>query len=70
MKLAMYVYLATIEEHGLNAAHELAQTHHPKVVLRKAEKAADKGYVEYGTSPWYTWLTPKGREFLARERPC
>lgn len=66
--LPMREYLAAVEEFGIEAAGVLAMRHHPKVVLRKAEKASDKGYVDFGTSPWRTWLEPRGVEFLRANR--
>ena len=37
---------------------------HPNVIWKKMEKAEEKGYVEYGFSLRYGWLTPKGEEYL------
>ena len=35
-----------------------------KVALRKIERLVDKGYADYGTSPWYAWRTPEGEDRL------
>lgn len=35
-----------------------------KVVLRKLEKLADQGLIEYGTSLNFPWLTEEGEELL------
>ena len=68
MKLTMRRYLEAVAADFLTATAVLvAEGHHPKVVLRKAEKAADKGYTEYGVSCWYSWLDPKGEAFLRGE---
>jgi hypothetical protein len=37
----------------------------PKVVLRKMERLADRGLIEYGVSLRTAWLTEAGRRALA-----
>jgi hypothetical protein len=36
----------------------------PKVVLRKLERLADKGLIQWGVSPNFPWLTPTGKALL------
>jgi hypothetical protein len=63
------VFLAAIERYGtLGCRYLAANGHHPNRVYRKAERAADRDYVEYGTSPWGCWLTDKGRAYLNSHR--
>jgi hypothetical protein len=35
-----------------------------KVIERKCEDLARRGYIEYGTSPTSAWLTDKGKAYL------
>lgn len=35
-----------------------------KAVIAKMEQLADKGLTDYGVSPAYSWLTPKGRALV------
>lgn len=66
MTLTMQHFLDAVAEHGLSARDVLLdEGHHPKVILRKAEKAGGKGYTEFGSTPDLCWLTDKGRAFLA-----
>lgn len=73
MKLDMHHFLAVVAEYGALQAREalLAEGYHPKVILRKAEKAADKGYTEYGVSVDRCWLRAEGvthlKELNARQ---
>ena len=65
MKLTMQRYLEAVAADRMTAAGALiAEGHHHKVVIAKAEKAASKGYTDYGTSCWYAWIEPKGEAFL------
>lgn len=65
MKLTMRRYLEAVEADPQMAVHTLiAEGYHHKVVIAKAEKASSKGYTDYGTSAWFSWLEPKGEEYL------
>lgn len=65
-KLTMEAFLRAVEAHAQEGTHVLIdQGYPPKVVYAKAQKAASKGYYEYGVSLPYGWLTPEGRRFLA-----
>lgn len=67
-ELSIAHYLRTIADHGIYAWEQLlAEGHHPKVIVAKAEKAIRKGYIECGVSARRTWLTDQGRDFLERE---
>lgn len=69
-RLSMIEFLRAVEQHGAGTREALIEAgHHPKVVLRKAEKAADKNYTEYGVVPDRPWLTDHGREFLRAHTP-
>ncbi len=41
------------------------QGHPPKRVFRKYESLVDRGYLEYGTSVCFPWLTVKGEALVA-----
>lgn len=63
--LDMYTFLIAVQRHGTNGCVNLVAQGFPfKKVLRKAEKAAKKGYVNYVVVPDRCWLTPEGLEFL------
>ena len=68
VSLSMREFLITkllFDEGENEGSNELVSVgFHPKVVMAKAEKAARKGYLEYGSNPWYGWVTDEGREFL------
>ena len=65
-RLTMEAFLRAVEVHGSGTREALIEAgYHPKVVLRKAEKAGDKGYTEYGVVADRPWLTDKGRAYLA-----
>jgi hypothetical protein len=40
-----------------------------KAVIAKMEQLARKGIVDYGVSPAYSWLTPKGHDVLEEAFP-
>ena len=65
----MREFLLAVREHEVMAReHLIASGHHPKVVYAKAEKAAGKGYTQYGVVADRPWLTDKGIEFLDKEK--
>jgi hypothetical protein len=65
--LTMFAFLATVEEHGIDARGILrAEGFRPNVIYTKAEKAARRGYTDFGVAPDLPWLTDKGRDFLSR----
>ena len=67
--LPMTEYLLAVEMFGTRAFEIMvSEGVHPNVAYAKAEKAARKGYTDYGTSPRGSWLTDKGRAFLADGR--
>ena len=70
MKLTMHRYLFAVllaANPGLLGADLLAGAEfHQNVIEAKAEKAARRGYIEYGTAPRYGWLTSKGMDYLEK----
>jgi IMP cyclohydrolase len=67
--LPMVVWLRALAEHGIHGFDSLiAAGYPPKLVLYKALSASDKGHSDYGTTPRYSWITPKGEAFLAAHR--
>jgi hypothetical protein len=67
--LSLRLFLNCVAVHGTTACAYLIEDGYPhKVVRAKAEKAARRGYVDYGTSPTACWITDKGREYLQREQ--
>ncbi len=56
--------LRTIDAHGPWAIEKLCERTPEKVVLSKFEDLVTRGYLDYGVSLRYPWLTPKGREYL------
>lgn len=68
--LTMAHFLAAVRDHVTDAREVLlAEGHHPNVVYAKAEKAARKGYTDYGVVADRPWLTDAGRAFLDTEDP-
>jgi predicted esterase len=60
-------FLEAVAEHRTVAREALlAEGYHHKVVYAKAEKAARKGYTDFGVVADRPWLTDKGREFLSQ----
>lgn len=68
MKLTMIHFLRTVNTRGMIAREELIREgYNPKSIYRKAEKAASKGYTEFGVVADRPWLTPKGKMFIAEK---
>lgn len=64
--LTMDEYLKAVRDHGTDSReYLLAEGFHPRVIYAKAEKAARKGYIDYGVIADRGWLTRKGIEFIA-----
>lgn len=66
-RLQMLYYLSLVNElGGINAYDFLVfqEGYHGNVVIKKAEKASDKGYMDYGVSARTGWITEKGIKFL------
>ena len=64
-KLTMWYFLAAYELTGVGGKEALIMAgFHPNVITAKAEKAARKGYVEYGGVADRCWLTAKGQDYL------
>jgi len=64
--LSLTEFLTAVHEHGIETTIVLInRAYHPKIVQAKAEKAARRGYIDYGTSPMYAWLTSKGKNYIA-----
>lgn len=62
----MVEFLTAVREHRTNARDALiACGNHPAVIVAKAEKAARKGYTDYGVAADRCWLTDKGAAFLS-----
>lgn len=51
------------------AFDDLAGRYSHKVVVRKLEEFAARGYLEHGTAVTGGWITEKGRQALADDRP-
>jgi hypothetical protein len=70
-RLTMTEFLTAVKYHKTTAREVLVGAgHHPNVVYAKAEKAARKGYTEYGVVADRPWLTSAGEAFLTnRESP-
>lgn len=67
-KLTMTQFLRAVDRHGVDAREALlAEGWHHKVILRKAEKAAGKGYTDYGVCADRPWLLDEGRAFLGEQ---
>lgn len=65
MKLTMDTFLGAVLIHRTGAREYLIDAgYHPSVIYAKAEKAARKGYTEYGVVADRCWLTDAGTEFL------
>ncbi len=65
MTLDMTRFLETVNVYGVEAReHLIVAGFHPKVIYAKAEKAAAKGYTDYGVVADRPWLTSKGRTVL------
>lgn len=63
--MEMVEFLSAVREHQTRVREVLIeQGHHPSVVYAKAEKAARKGYTDYGVTADRPWLTDKGAAFL------
>lgn len=64
--LTMLHFLAVVRDHRISTLEVLlAEGFHPKVIYAKAEKAARKGYTDYGVVADRPWLTPLGSTFLS-----
>lgn len=61
-KLTMFIFLLYLDIGGTPA--DLEKFYPWKVVRAKADKATRKGYMEYGLTYRYGWITEKGREKL------
>ena len=48
-------------DRGLFPSDIIKHGYPEKVIIRKVEKLTRRGYLEYGVSPRYAWLTDKGR---------
>lgn len=69
-RLTMAEFLWSVDHYGLEAREVLVELgHHPKVIYAKAEKAARKGYTEYGVVADRPWLTRAGRSFIDQVPP-
>jgi hypothetical protein len=70
-KLTMTEFLAVVRDWQTATREALkARGYHPNVIYAKAEKAARKGYTEYGVVADRPWLTSAGEAFLTnRESP-
>jgi hypothetical protein len=67
----MQTFLAAVSEHGHLTREALLQAGHPiKVITAKSEKAARRGYTEYGVVSDRPWLTSKGRAYLQEHAEC
>jgi hypothetical protein len=65
VKLTMRHFLHVVWAYRTDAREQLlAEGFHPKVIEAKAEKAARKGYTEYGVVVDRPWLTATGAEYL------
>lgn len=65
------LWLASVTKDGEGWSlhyQELCQKWGEKVVIRKMERLADRGYIEYGVSPRTGWLTEKGKHVLEANR--
>lgn len=52
-----------------DAMHALMQAYSSKAIERKLYELAERGYIEFGGSPFGGWLTEKGRATLRAHRP-
>ncbi len=67
--LTMKRWLACVDRYETNARETLLDLgYHPTAIEAKANKAARKGYTDYGTIPDRCWLTPKGHKTLDKLR--
>lgn len=66
-RLTLDELLAAVSDHQVFAYEYLVAEagFHPKVVASKFEKAARRGYTEYGVALHRAWLTEKGKAWLA-----
>lgn len=65
-KLPMKVFLRALKKYGMDTHARLVADGFPsKLVIYKAVSLSGKGYCDYGTTPKYCWLTPKGEAYLA-----
>ena len=63
-KLTMQRFLVTVVAEGVFAREKLIdEGYHPNVVLAKAEKAARKGYYQYGVVADRGWVTDNGFDY-------
>lgn len=68
--LPMTIFLLTLKVHGMETYNQLIEDGYPsKLIIYKAISLSEKGYCDYGTTPKYCWLTPKGEEYLRGPRP-
>jgi hypothetical protein len=56
--------LTAVDKLGTAAWTHLAGRYPPKLLLSAIERDVRGGYLEYGVSPTYPWLTEKGRAKL------
>ncbi|MCP4902002.1 MAG: hypothetical protein GY906_33980 [bacterium] len=64
-KLTMESYLQTVHDHGLKAFEELQfRGFHNATIVRKSQKAAQRGYTDYGIASHRAWITELGKKFL------
>jgi hypothetical protein len=67
-ELTLEWWLRAVATHRTKAREALlAEGVHPKVIYRKAESAARRGYADYGVVADRQWLTPKGIAYLAKQ---
>ena len=66
-RIKMIHYLLIVAVHGTGSPEILYKRGFSYgYVMRKAEKAARKGYIDYGVVPERGWLTQQGIEFVAK----
>ena len=69
MKLEMTRFLKAVDVYGVEAReHLIAVGFHKNIIYAKAEKAARKGYTDYGLIADRPWLTDKGNAALSVSR--
>ena len=68
-RLRMYTYLLTVRDQRWSAWRTLQDLGYPtKVIAATADKAARRGYTDYGVSPVFAWIEGKGERFLETRR--
>lgn len=64
-KLPMDVFLRALKKYGFDTYARLrAEGYARNLIIYKAISLSDKGYCDYGTTPKYCWLSPKGEAYL------